>query len=178
MPSTDRVLGMYLHLARASQLRRQPMVHDRMLVLAGVTAAEMGLAGVSAKCRERVLAHNHQHLLRDWPTMDAALEDSRFQTFVRQLRRRYSPEKAEHLLQSLGVEWVNERAAYYTDEEYATALLAATPQTPPPSGKPASGSQETPNAQPPLWRKALAIVVATALCGGMAILLWMWTRAN
>ncbi len=131
MTPTDRILGMYLHLARASQLRRQPLVRDRMLVLAGVTAAEMGLQDISAECRQRVLTHNSQHLLRDWPTVQAALADQRFQTYVQRLQRRFSPEKAEHMLDALGVEWVNERAAYYTDQEYAAALLAGTPAVSP-----------------------------------------------
>jgi hypothetical protein len=178
MTSTDRILGMYLHLARASQLRRQPMVHDRMLVLAGVTAAEMGLSDISAECRERVLLHNHQHLLRDWPTMDAALADARFQSYVKQLRRRYSPEKAEHLLQSLGVEWVNERAAYYTDQEYATALLAATPQAPP---TPQSVAVRDPDdlAGPALQlRRMLGIVVSLVVCGAITAILWFWSRGR
>ena len=88
MNSTDRILGMYLHLARASHLRRQPLVRDRMLVLAGATAAEMGLSGVAAECRSRVLAHNPQHMLSNRPTMAAALEDERFQAHLNQLRRR------------------------------------------------------------------------------------------
>ncbi len=178
MTSTDRILGMYLHLARASQLRRQPMVHDRMLVLAGVTAAEMGLSDISAECRERVLAHNHQHLLRDWPTMDAALADARFQSYVRQLRRRYSPEKAEHLLQSLGVEWVNERAAYYTDQEYATALLAATPQAPPNARNVAQRGRDD-LADPALQsRRRFWILVALVVCGVLTVALWVWFRGR
>jgi hypothetical protein len=179
MTSTDRVLGMYLHLARASQLRRQPMVHDRMLVLAGVAAAEMGLADVAAECRQRVLAHNHQHLLRDWPTLDAALADERFQAYVRQLRRRYSPEKAEHLLQSLGVEWVNERAAYYTDQEYATALLAGTPQAPPaPPSLQTRDLDDLEDSRAPAapWRRVLAMILAMVICAALMVALWLWSR--
>ena len=33
MRRPDQLLGMYLHLARASQMRRQPMVRDKLLVL-------------------------------------------------------------------------------------------------------------------------------------------------
>ena len=175
MTSSDRILGMYLHLARASQLRRQPMVHDRMLVLAGVTAAEMGLGDISAECRDRVLAHNQQHLLRDWPTMDAALADERFQSYVRQLRRRYSPEKAEHLLESLGVEWTNERATYYTDREYATALLAATPESPPASVPRPTG--ETVIAAP-AWRRHLGWAVLLVAGGLLAAGAWFWSQTH
>ena len=123
MPQPDRLLGMYLHLARASDMRRQPMVRDKLLVLAGVTAAEMGLAEISAECRERVLSSNTWHLLRNWPTLGEALEDERFQVYFKQLSRRYSPEKAEYLLGRLGIEMARERDAYFTDHEYAAALL-------------------------------------------------------
>lgn len=175
MTSSDRILGMYLHLARASHLRRQPLVRDKMLVLAGVTAAEMGLNDISAECRGRVLSHNHQHLLRDWPTMDAALADERFQSYVRQLRRRYTPEKAEHLLDSLGVEWSNERATYYTDWEYATALLAATPESPPTSVPPPAGDSAV---AAPIWLRrfkwAALLVACCLLAGG----LWYWSQTH
>jgi hypothetical protein len=171
MPAADRLLGMYLHLARASMLRRQPLVRDRMLVLAGATAAEMGLPAVSATCRQRVLEHNGQHMLREWTTLDEALDDERFQNYLRGLRRRYSPEKAEHMLQTLGVEWVNERAAYYTDEEYATALLAATPAAVPPAalGDVSSGRPWTPSPRRWLW----AVMWLVALGAAAA---WFWLR--
>lgn len=175
MTSSDRILGMYLHLARASQLRRQPLVHDKMLVLAGVVASEMGLEDISAECRGRVLAHNQQHLVGDWPTMDAALADERFQSYVRQLRRRYSPEKAEHLLESLGVEWTNERATYYTDREYATALLAATPESPPiRAARPAS---ET-TAVAPAWARKSAWTTLLLIAGLSAAAAWFWWQTH
>jgi hypothetical protein len=123
VPQPDRLLGMYLHLARASEMRRQPMVRDKLLVLAGVTAAEMGLAEISAECRERVLSSNHWHLVRNWPTLGEALDDERFQVYFKQLSRRYSPEKAEYLLGRLGIDMARERDAYFTDHEYAAALL-------------------------------------------------------
>ncbi len=107
------------------------MVRDRMLILAAVTADEMGLAQIAAACRQRVLDHNAYHMLRDWETIAEARQDTRFQTYLRGLRRRCPPEKAEHMLVTLGVEWVNERAAYYSDEEYAAALLAGTPANAP-----------------------------------------------
>jgi hypothetical protein len=171
MPTADRVLGMYLHLARASTLRRQPLVRDRMLVLAGVTAAEMGLADISAACRRRVLAHNAQHMLRNWDTVGDALGDPRFLTYLRGLRRRCSPEKAEHLLHTLGVEWANERGAYYSDEEYAAALLAATPENIAPSGQSRespAGHSWTPSRGRWLWLSVAAMLAA----GSLAWALW------
>jgi hypothetical protein len=123
MAEADRMLGMYLHLARASQMRRQPMVQVKLLVLAGVQAEGMGLAEIAALCRHKVLAINARHLLRRWPTIQEALAAEPFQAYLKQLRRRYSGEKIEHMVQSLGIEMGQERAAYFSDREYAAALL-------------------------------------------------------
>jgi hypothetical protein len=131
MAQASRLLGVYLHLARASNLRRQPMVRDKLLVLAGVTASEMGLDDVAALCRERILAHNGRHLVHRWPTLADANADERFQVYLKQLRRRYSPEHAEHLLTTLGIELGRERETYFNDHEYAAALMGGTPETMP-----------------------------------------------
>ena len=127
MPRADELLGTYLHLARASALRRRPMVRDKLLVLAGVTAAEMGLGDIAGICRNKVLSHNSRHLMRRWPSLDDALQDDCFQSYLKQLRRRYTPEKAEHMLSSLGIELARERQLYMSDHEYAAALLETTP---------------------------------------------------
>jgi hypothetical protein len=130
MPKLDHALGTYLHLARASELRREMMVRDKLLVLAGVRATEMGLDEISDRCRARVLRRNARHLVRHWPTLGAALEDDEFRYYVRQLRRRYSPERAEHILERLGVELGRERDLYISDHEYATALLGRATSSP------------------------------------------------
>ena len=127
MLERDRTLPMYLHLARASHARRQALVRDKLLVLAGATAQEMGLEPISANCRQKILANNAQHLIRQWPTFMAALADEHFQSYLKQLKRRYSSEKIEHMLESLGIELGREREAYFTDLEYANALLDAIP---------------------------------------------------
>lgn len=120
---------MYLHLARASHMRRQPMVRDKLLVLAGVQAEQMGLDEISALCRHKILAHNARHLVRGWPTLTAALADEKFQSYLKQLKRRYSAEKTEHILHSLGIEMGREREAYFNDLEYAAALLDTRPSS-------------------------------------------------
>ncbi len=129
MAEADRTLGMYLHLARASHMRRQPMVRDKLLVLAGVQAEQMGLDEISALCRHKILSHNARHLVRDWPTLTAALGDEKFQSYLKQLKRRYSAEKTEHILHSLGIELGREREAYFDDLEYAAALLDTQPDS-------------------------------------------------
>jgi len=125
MPEANQTLGMYLHLAQASARRGQPMVRVKLLVLAGVQAQQMGLEEIAALCRHRVLAHNAQHLIRRWPSFEEALDDDQFLSYLKQLRRRYSSEKIEHMLQSLGIEMGRERQAYFSDSEYAAALLDA-----------------------------------------------------
>lgn len=98
-------------------------MRDRLLILAGVIAAENKLTRIAACCRHRVLQHNPQHLLGRWPTVSAALADVEFAHFLRHLYRRYPKERAERMLVTLGIERGCERAVYFTDEEYAASLL-------------------------------------------------------
>ena len=120
------LLGLYLHLARASERRNRPHVRDRMLVLAGVIAARMELPAVAAYCQRQVVAHNPGHLVGKYPDLATALEDSDFLHLLRQHQRNYPQEKAEQLLANLGVQQANERDTYFTDEEYAAALLGVS----------------------------------------------------
>jgi len=123
MSPSDRILGVYLHLARASKLRLQPLQRDKLLALAGVQAESMGLEPIAALCRHKILANNPQHLVGAWPTLGAALADERFLSYIKQLQRRYSREKAEHMLDALGIQMGRERELYASDLEYAAALL-------------------------------------------------------
>lgn len=123
MSPSDRILGVYLHLARASKLRLQPLQRDKLLALAGVQAESMGLEPIAALCRHKILANNPQHLVGAWPTLGAALADERFLSYLKQLQRRYSREKAEHMLDALGIQMGRERELYASDLEYAAALL-------------------------------------------------------
>ena len=121
-------LGIYLHLAWASGQRRRPMVRDRLLVLAGAIAAELDLDAVAAYCRYQILEHNPRHFVRRWLTLSAALDDEDFQRHRKQLQRRYPREKAEQMLESLGIQMAREREAYFSDYEYAAAILGTTPE--------------------------------------------------
>jgi hypothetical protein len=121
------LLGLYLHLARASEQRRRPLVRDKLLLLAGVIAARMELPHIAALCRQRILEHNPGHMVRRWPTLGDALEDDDFLHLLRQAQRRYPLEKAERMLVTLGIDMAREREAYYSDNEYAAALLGVTP---------------------------------------------------
>lgn len=123
MAAPIELLGLYLHLARAAELRRRPLVRDRFLVLSAALAAQIDLQPIAQHCRMRVLAHNPGHMLAHWPTVARALAEPDFHSLLNQLLRRYNKEKAEQLLQSLGIERGAERAAYYSDGEYAAGLL-------------------------------------------------------
>lgn len=125
MADAAHTLAVYLHLARASAVRRQPLVTDKLLVLSAATAWELNLPDIANRCQSAVLARNPQHLLRNWSAFALAYDDERLQSLLKQLRRQYSAEKAEHMLDSLGIEMAEERALYSSDEEYATALLDA-----------------------------------------------------
>jgi hypothetical protein len=127
MSSSVEQLGTYLHLARASGVRQRPHIRDRFLVLAAVLAARLELPRIAAHCRHLVLQHNPQHLVGRWPTIELALDSADFHHFLRHLERRFPPEQAEQMLGTLGIELAREREAYYTDEEYAAALLRIRP---------------------------------------------------
>jgi hypothetical protein len=117
------LLGAYLHLAHGAKLRRQPLVRDRVLLLAAVIAAQIGLKPIAAACREQILAHNPRHIIARWPTVTKALGEEDFQTLVKQLSTRYGPENVERLIAQLGIERGHERAVYASDGEFAAALL-------------------------------------------------------
>ncbi len=127
MAESDDLLPLYLHLARASQRRNRPWVRDKLLVLSGAAASERGLDMIAAFCRKEILANNPRHLVGHHRTMAAAMEDERFQGHLAQLRRRYTRERAEHMLGSLGIDLARERDAYFTLHEYAASLLGTTP---------------------------------------------------
>lgn len=127
MPSNIHLLGLYLQLAQASKKRQRPFVRDRLLLLAGVTAVNAGLSTIAACCRDEILQNNPQHMIRRWVSMKDALADLNFRQLVQQNLRRYPLEKAEQMLTSLGIDMSHESESYYSEYEYAAALLGTTP---------------------------------------------------
>jgi hypothetical protein len=117
------VLADYLNLARAAGLRRQPLVRDRALLLAGIIAAQIDLAPIAGACHDEILRHNRRHLIGRWPTIAAALEEEDFQTLVNQLSTRYGPERVERMVEQLEIDGQIERADFASDGEFAAALL-------------------------------------------------------
>jgi hypothetical protein len=117
------LLATYLRLARAAQARQQSLVRDRVLLLAGVIAAQIDLSPIAGACREQILAHNPRHLVCRWPTIGQALGEEDFQSLVNQLSTRYGPERVERLVEQLGVERISQRNTYASDGEFAAALM-------------------------------------------------------
>ena len=120
-------LGVFLHLAQASLRRRRPLVRDRMLVLAAVVATSLRLHKLSDYCRSEILQNNPRHLIGHWPSVEEALLDEEFLTLLKRIRHQYPIERAEQLLDSLDIEFSNERDAYYSDPEWAAAILRVSP---------------------------------------------------
>ena len=177
MAESGELLGIYLHLARASEARNRPLVRDKMLILAGAVAAEGELAPIAAFCRGKILAHNPGHLVGHYPTFADALADERFQHYLARLRSHYPQERAEHMLHSLGIQLVRERAAYFNDYEYAAALLGASPEAlaaaePPAPALTAPVTPENPYAAPeaPLPSRRMPLVLGDRWLGMMTIL--------
>ena len=83
------------------------------------------------------------------------------------------------MLAALGVEWTNERAAYYTDEEYATALLAATPKGLAVVDKVAlADSGEILPATNRRKRLAIIAIVVVSLLVMLRLVAWQWFAAR
>ncbi len=102
MPDSEQSLVTYLDLACASRRRRRLSESDKLLVLAAVAGSQLGWPEVAEACRRQVLTHNPRHLVRRWPTIEAALQTERFQLYLKHVGRQYSPEKAEYMLACLG----------------------------------------------------------------------------
>lgn len=128
MSEPIELLGIYLHLAHASEKRRRPHVRDRLLLIAGANASRMQLPRIAAYCRYKILQHNPQHAIGHWPTVEDAIDESDFLHLLRNVQRRYPQEKAERMLANLDIITAREREVYYSDEEYAASLLGTTQQ--------------------------------------------------
>jgi hypothetical protein len=135
MPQLEPLLLTYLQLAEASQLRHQLLVRDKLLVLVGITALELGWDEISASCRQQILLHNPRHMIRRWPDLATATGAERFRAYLKQLRRKYSPERAEHMLDALGISLQKPQAPSHRLRERAATMvesLVPVPHSNPP----------------------------------------------
>ncbi len=114
---------LYLRLAQAFKSRLQMSDRDRALVLAGTCAHVMQMPAVAEFCRQLVLKNNQGHMLRKYDSFAHAVEDPDFGVFLKQVRRKLSPEAGEAQLIELGYECDVLRSDYSTDEEYTAAVM-------------------------------------------------------
>jgi hypothetical protein len=128
MDDHDAAMLAFVKLAGVSQSREQLGPRDKFLVLAGVAASRGGHTSVAQRCRELLLAHNPSHLLKRFSTIEQALEDEEFATYLRQTARFCSYEKAEHLLSQLDISTeLPNISAKLSAHEYALLLLGRSP---------------------------------------------------
>ncbi len=120
----DNLFVAFLELARAARLRNRPWERDKLLLLAGAVAAERGRHTLASLCKRAILDHNRGHLIGHYEKFAAALEDERFAGYLAQLRRKYTPERCEHMLASLAIDPAERRARFADLDEYAAAALA------------------------------------------------------
>lgn len=117
------LLAIYLHLAKSAWKRLRMPDRDRLLVISGFISAKMKLIRIADHCRSLILQNNQGHMIRKWPSFSMAIDDSDFQHFLKQIQRRFPQEKAETMLSNIGIDRANERQLYYSDEEYAAAVI-------------------------------------------------------
>lgn len=94
----DAAMLAFVKLSGISQDRNQLGPRDKFLVLAAAAALRAGWLPVAERCRELVLAHNGVHMLRHYSSFVDAYKADDFQTYLKQVERFCSYEKAEHLL--------------------------------------------------------------------------------
>lgn len=128
MTEAQQTLAVYLHLARASELRRRWLVRDKLLLLSAYRAHHLQLDELAERCRKRLLAHNPGHLLGRFSSVAEASQDEGVIGLCRHAERIFPRERAEYLLQSLGVEMGSPEATYATPEEYLQSILGPAPR--------------------------------------------------
>ncbi|HVX11711.1 MAG TPA: hypothetical protein VHC22_11065 [Pirellulales bacterium] len=125
----DDLFVAFLELARAARLRNRPWDRDKLLLLAGAVAAERGRHTLASLCKRTILDHNAGHLIGHYEKFAAALDDERFAGYLAQLRRKYTPERCEHMLASLGIDPAERRSKFADLDEYAAATLGGDSPT-------------------------------------------------
>ncbi len=116
-------LILYLRVAQAFKNGLQMSNRDRALVLAGTCATLLQMTPIADFCRQLVLQNNHGHMLRKYENFEAATLDPDFGVFLKQVRRKLSPEAAEAQLISLGYHCDVRPTDYPTQNEYAAAVM-------------------------------------------------------
>ena len=99
--SKGNATQLYRQLAREHEQRSRLQERDRFLVLAADAAQSAGQADEAERLRQELLSKNPHHLLKPYKTFSDALRSPDIMTYIQQLRRNYSTEKAEKLLHGI-----------------------------------------------------------------------------
>lgn len=102
MANPDLALSAYLRLAAISHERGQWLPRNKFLVLAGDAACREGLLTVAEHCRAVVVSNSPSHIVGRYESFPTALKSTEFQTYLKQLKKFCSVERAEHLLAGQG----------------------------------------------------------------------------
>lgn len=116
-------LVLYLRLAQAFKNKLKIPDRDRALVLAGTCAAILEMNCIDNFCRKIILQNNHGHMLKRWQSFSEAIRQEDFGVFLKQIRRKFSIERAESLLCEFSYECDVVREDYNSDEEFASAVM-------------------------------------------------------
>ncbi len=116
-------LILYLRVAQAFKDRLQMSDRDRALVMAGTCASVLQMSSIANFCRKLILQNNQGHMLRKYAAFSEALEDSDFGVFVKQVRKKLSPESAHSNLQAMDYHCEVLPSDYETKIEFAAAVM-------------------------------------------------------
>jgi hypothetical protein len=114
VPSTDPTARVYQELAKWYEQQRDGPMRDRFLLLAAAALLSSGHKEEAEKLRIRLLELSPSHLLKPFSSLAEAVKSRDIRDYIDGLRRNYSPQAAEQLLESLRREkggHAHERAA-------------------------------------------------------------------
>ncbi len=123
MNADSEPLLIFLHLAWAAGRRRRPLDRCRMLLLAADEALHLGMLDIAEYCRLEMLRISPGHLVSRFQSFAEARRSEDLESLLRRLRRRYARERAEQMLDRLGLDVAGGRGSYESDEEYAAGIL-------------------------------------------------------
>jgi hypothetical protein len=96
-------LAAYVQLACQSHQKQQALARDRFLWLAAAEACRAGWLPVAQRCRHLGLISNPHHQAAWFDSVPDALRDPDFERVITQYARQCPPERAEHLVNELGL---------------------------------------------------------------------------
>jgi hypothetical protein len=94
----------YVQLACLSHQKRQALRRDQFFLLAGTAAYRAGWPDVGERCRELLLKSNPHHVAGQFANLGDALRNADFERLVTQHERHCPAERAELLLEELGID--------------------------------------------------------------------------